>query len=144
MNLSFEPLQKDDIPQIEEIINGFMTYNPERIQAFLSGERNIALVAKYNGKIIGLIYGYSLSRMDGEAPQFFIYSVDIHSDYQDMCYGTQFMKFVVDWAKENGFSESFVITDRDNPRACRVYEKAGMKYSENDCDRIYVIEYNKS
>ena len=140
MNLSFEPL---DIPQIKGIIEGFMAYNPEQIRAFLSEKHNIAFVAKYDNNVIGLVYGYALTRMDGRAPQFFIYSVDVHPSYQDRGYGSQFMQFVVDWARKNGFSESFVPTDRDNPRACRVYEKAGMKYSENDCGRIYVIEYDK-
>jgi len=88
-----------------------------------------------------LIYGYALTRLDGKEPQFFIYSVDIHPAYQDRGYGSRFVQYVVDWARDNGFSESFVPTDKDNPRACRVYEKAGMKHSENDCDRMYVVEY---
>ena len=141
MELTFESLQIEDIFQLKEIVEGFMQFNPEQIRAFLSEKQNIALVAKIDCKVIGLIYGYALTRMDGRAVQFFIYSVDIHSDYQDRGCGTQFMQFAVEWVKENGFSESFVPTDKDNPRACRVYEKAGMKYSDNDCGRIYVIEY---
>ena len=143
MAITFEFLQKKDIPQIEKIIEGFMKFDPEQIQLFLSEKQNIALVAKLDDEIIGLIYGYSLTRMDGNTPQFFIYSIDIRPAYQDKGYGSQFIQYAVDWAKDNGFSESFVPTEKDNPRACRVYEKAGMKHSENDCDRLYVIEYGK-
>ena len=141
MCLLFDSLKESDISSIEETVEGFMTYNPAQIKAFLSAEQNIALIAKFDGVTIGLIYGYALIRMDGKAPQFFIYSVDIHPAYQDNGYGSRFVQYAVDWAKDNGFSESFVPTDKDNPRACRVYEKAGMKHSENDCDRMYVIEY---
>ncbi|MCL2462961.1 MAG: GNAT family N-acetyltransferase [Defluviitaleaceae bacterium] len=143
MDLTFELLSENDIPQIREIIEGFMEYDPEQIRAFLSEKQNYAFVPKLGDKVVGLIYGYSLTRMDGKSSQFFIYSVDIHPDYQDRGYGSQFALHVVDWARDNGFSESFVITDRDKPRACRVYEKAGMKFSENDCDRTYVIEYGE-
>jgi len=141
MGLLFDSLQESDILSIKEIVEGFMTFNPAQIKAFLSEEQNIALIAKLDGVTIGLIYGYALTRMDGKAPQFFIYSVDIHPAYQDKGYGSRFTQYAVDWAKDNGFSESFVPTDKDNPRACRVYEKAGMKHSKNDCDRMYVVEY---
>ena len=141
MNLSFELLQEKDIPSIRELIEGFMEYDHAIIRAFLSEKRNIALVAKLEDKIIGLIYGYSLARMDMKAPQFFIYSVDIHPEHQDKGYGSRFVEHAVAWARGNGFSESFVLTDKDNPRACRVYEKAGMTHSANDCERMYVIEY---
>ena len=143
MDLSFELLQENDIPLVKEIIESFMKYNSDQIRLFMSENQNIALCAKLDKKIIGLIYGYSLTRMDGKAPQFFIYSVDIHQEYQNKGYGTCFVKFAVDWARENGFSECFVPTEKDNARACRVYEKAGMKHSDKDCDRIYSIEYEK-
>jgi len=47
-----------------------MEYNHEKIKAFLSEKQNIALVAKLDSNVIGLIYGYSLIRMDGKRPQF--------------------------------------------------------------------------
>lgn len=141
MNLSFKMLTEKDISSIKEIIEWFIEYDYEQIKVFLSEKQNIAIVAKLDGKTIGLIYGYSLTRIDGKSPQFFIYSVDIHSAYQDKSYGSQLVQYVVDWARNNGFCESFVLTDKDNPRACRVYEKAGMTHSKNDCDRMYVAEY---
>lgn len=141
MNLSFELLQDKEVRAIREIIEVFMESSHEDIASFLSERQNIALVAKLNGKIIGLLYGYALTRMDKKAPQFFIYAVDIQSAYQDKGYGSQLVQYAVDWARDNGFSESFVFTDKDNPRACRVYEKAGMTHSKNDCERMYVVEY---
>ena len=144
MSITFEMLQEKDISSIRELIDWFMECNLEQIKVFLSERQNIAIVAKLDGKIIGLIYGYSLTRMDGKAPQFFIYSVDIHSAYQDKGYGSQLVQYAVDWARDNGFCESWVLTDKDNPRACRVYEKAGMTHSTNDCERMYVVEYEEN
>jgi len=139
--LSFKLLQKKDAHLICGINEDFRDYKPERVKAFLSEPQNIAFTAELDGKIIGLIHGYSLTRMDSKAPQFFIYAVDIVPVHQDKGYGSAFIQYVVDWAREHGFSESFVLTDKDNHRACRVYEKAGMTYSKEDCGRMYEIGY---
>lgn len=52
------------------------------------------------------------------------------------------MAWLSDYAKNLGCSELFVITDKGNPRACRVYEKAGGK-SEYSDEIVYVIDYEK-
>jgi len=136
--LLFEKLLEKDI---EKIVDWFPDFSVEQIKTFLSEEQNIAFVARLDGEIIGLIYGYSLTRMEDASPQFFIYSVDIHDAHQNKGYGQRFIKFVLDWAKENGYCECFVLTNKDNPAACRAYEKAGMEHSETDCERMYVAEF---
>ena len=143
MNLSFELLQHKDIPAMKDIIEEEPDqFDPEWVKAFLSEKQNFAFAAKLEDVPIGLIYGYSLMRIEVRKPQFFIYSVDILDAYQNKGYGSRFIKYVVDWAKDNGFSETFVLTHKDNPRACKAYENAGMMHSENDCERMYVAEYD--
>ena len=139
--LEFEVLHSGAISQIEEITQWFSECNYGQIRAFLSEKQNIAIVAKLDGKIIGLMYGYSLTCFDCETPQFFMYSVDIREEYQNKGYGSQFVNHVIDWVRDSGFCESFVLTNKDNPRACKVYENAGMKHSESDCERMYEIKY---
>jgi ribosomal protein S18 acetylase RimI-like enzyme len=116
-------------------------FNPKQLEKFLSEKQNLAFVAKVDEKIIGLAYGYTLTRPDTDKPQFFIYSINIHSDYQDRGYGSKLIQYVVDYARENNYCESFVITEKDNERACHIYEKAGMNHSCKDNDMVYVIEY---
>lgn len=141
MDIVFEVMDRADIPSVKESMEGVIQFNPKQMEVFLSEKQNIAFTAKLDGMTIGLLYGYSLTRLDGKLPQFFIYSVDIIPAYQNKGYGSRFVKYAVDWAKDNGFGESFVPTEKDNPRACKAYEKAGMMYSDNDCDRFYVLEY---
>jgi len=130
MELDFELLKEKDISQIRDISEEFADIDPENVKPFLAEKQNTALVAKLGDKVIGLIYGYSLTDFDDMSSQFFIYSVDIHTDYQNMGYGSKFIQFTVDWARKNGFRECFVLTDADNKRACRIYEKAGMTVSD--------------
>ena len=54
MSITCEMLQEKDISAIKEIIEWFMECNYEQINVFLSEKQNIAIVAKLDGKIIGL------------------------------------------------------------------------------------------
>jgi len=130
VNLHFEQLQEQDIIQLRDISDEFTGIDPEKVKQFLAEKQNTALVAKLGDKVIGLIYGYSLTDSDDATAQFFIYSVDIHTKYQDRGYGSEFIKFTIEWARKSGFRESFVLTDADNKRACRIYGKAGMSVSD--------------
>ena len=142
MNLTFEHLQEKDIPSMKEVIGSESEgFDVDRVKVFLAEKQNIALVAKLDDTPIGLIYGYVLTRIDAKNPQFFMYSVDIFPDYQNKGYGAQFLRYAIDWARDNGFSETFVLTHKDNPPACRAYEKAGMTHCKNDCLRMYEVEY---
>ena len=114
-----EQLKIADILKLKEMINiAGMSYNPKQLKKFLSEKQNLIFIAKYDDNIVGLLYGYKLTRMDVDRPQFFIYSVDIHPDYQNKGYGTQLVKNSADYAKKHNFSESFVITEKNNKKAC--------------------------
>jgi ribosomal protein S18 acetylase RimI-like enzyme len=126
MKLHFERLQEQDIFQLSDISDEFSDVDVEEVKPFLAEKQNIAFVAKLDDKVIGLLFGYVLTDFDGGTMQFFIYSVDIHTKYQDRGYGSQFVQYVVAWAKDSGFRQCFVCADTDNPRACRVYQKVGM------------------
>ena len=126
MELNFEQLQEQDIVQLRGISDEFSDIDIKNVKPFLAEKQNIALVAKLDDKIIGLLFGYSLTDFDGGTTQFYIYSVDIHTEYQGRGYGSQFVRFAVEWAKDNGFRMCSIYADEDNKRASRVYEKAGM------------------
>jgi len=110
-----------------------------RLKNFLEYPQNLAFIAKYNDEVCGFIYGYSLMALDA-APQLFVYSVDVFSDYQNKGVGSKLFQYVVDYSRDNGFSECFVITDKGNKRACRIYEKAGGK-NDYDDEIVYVIKH---
>ena len=126
MKLHFEQLQEQDVALLRDISEEYANVDIAQVKPFLAEKHNIALVAKLDGKIIGLLCGHSLTDFEGGTRMFYIYSVDIHSEYQNRGYCSQFMQFAIDWAKGNGFRNCCVYTDEDNKRACRVYEKVGM------------------
>ena len=96
------------------------------------------------------ITGMPGSRLDGKPhphrpplrtkPQFFIYSVDVLGEFQNLGIGSSLFQYVVDYTKENDFFECFVITNKANLPACKTYEKAGGK-SDYEDEIVYVVKH---
>lgn len=79
----FKLISAEDIPRLKEImIDDGGCYNAEQLKRFMEHRDIVAFGAFLDNQIIGLIYGYSLCQISDERPQFFIYSVGIHSNYQ--------------------------------------------------------------
>jgi len=118
-----------------------MIFNPEYIKDYLSTDGNYAFGWISDGRIVGLAYGYDLERLDGRH-MFYLHSIGFLPEYQNGGRGAKFFQYIVDYARKHKFSEVFVITDKSNPRACRIYEKAGAK-SDRDDDIVYVADFEK-
>ena len=73
---------------------------------------------------------------------FYLHSISMLPKYQNNGYGSKLLGFIKDYSKSIGCSEMFVITDKGNPRACRVYEKLS---GTNDYEKevVYVYDYEK-
>jgi len=129
--VTYELLTKENVHLIYTALEKLdesdeLEIDPERLRDFLEYPQNLAFIAQYQGEVCGLIYGYSLMSLT-EGPQLFVYSVDVLNRFQNRGIGSKLFQYVVDYGRANGYSECFVITDKGNQRACRVYEKAGGK-----------------
>jgi len=132
-SLLYEALDKlDDADELE--------IDKLQLAEFLGQPQNLAFIAKYHDEACALIYGYTLMSLNSP-PQLFIYSVDVIHRFQNNGIGSKLFQYVVDYSKENGYSECFVITDKGNKRACRIYKKAGGK-SDYEDEIVYVIKHN--
>lgn len=139
-DVRFERLTENDIDLMRNVIEiDGKEFLPHQILNFLTDSSVYAFGAKLNNKIIGAIYGYSLTRIDNE-PMLYIHDVGILPEYQNLGIGNKFMKYVIDYAKENNFSKCFLITEKKNSPACKIYEKAGGK-SENEDDIVYNFRF---
>jgi len=141
-----ELLTKSNVHLLKDAISGLdksddIEIDMERVERFLEHPQNLAFIAMCNDEVCGLIYGYTLMSLTA-APQLFVYSVDVFRRYQNKGIGSKFFQYVVDYSKENGYSECFVITDKGNKRACRIYEKAGGK-NDFDDEIVYVIKHSR-
>ena len=137
--VSFELFTKESEPLPSAVLQE-LEIGETWLDEFLKHPQNLAFTAKYKSEVCGFAYGYSLMSLSS-APQLFVYGIDVLSKFQSKGIGSKLFQYVVDYSKAHGFSECFVMTDKGNKPACRVYEKAGGKNDYED-EIIYVIKHD--
>jgi len=123
-NTLFKKVEIEDFKYMEEILqNDNIEYNIDNLKKFISGENNYGFVGIKDNKAIAFLYGYGMYRPDGRN-MFYIHSVDVLPDYQSMGIGTKLLEFVIEYIKsENKFYKYFVLAEKDNIKACKLYKK---------------------
>ena len=97
------------------------------IEKFIIDDDNYCFVGILDDKIVAFLYGYGMLRPDGKS-MFYIHSVDVFEDYQNNGIGTNLIDYVLNYVKkENKYYKFFVLTENDNIRACKVYQKFANK-----------------
>ena len=97
------------------------------IEKFIVDNDNYCFVGILEDKIVAFLYGYGMLRPDGKS-MFYIHSVDVLPDYQNNGIGTKLMEYVVNYIKEEGkYYKFFILTENDNIRACKIYQKFANK-----------------
>lgn len=94
---------------------------------FLNDPKNWIYACLLNEKIIGFAYGYELNRLDQNGNMLYIHEVGILETYQNKGIGLQLMKDLKDLCKKKGICRMFLITQKHNMAACKLYEKVGEK-----------------
>lgn len=104
-----------------------LVFNEEKLLAFIENQNNLALMEVIEDKVVGLVWGYTLERLDDE-PMMFIYSVDVIKEYRQRGIGKKLVKSFVDYANEHGYRNSFLITDKENIPANMLYKSLKGEY----------------
>ena len=102
-------------------------FSRQDIEKFIIDDDNYCFVGILENKIVAFLYGYGMLRPDGKS-MFYIHSVDVFEDYQNNGIGTKLIDYVLNYVKnENKYYKFFVLTENDNIRACKVYQKFANK-----------------
>ena len=117
-NIKFERLEK-----IQNLDIAITESKITDLEKFIENKDNYAFVGIIDNKIIAFLYGYGMLRPDGKR-MFYIHSVDVTNEEQSKGIGTKLMEFTLDYIKkENKYYKFFVLTEDDNIKACKLYQK---------------------
>ena len=106
--------------------------SPELTSEFLNDPRHHLVVGIDEGVVVGMASGVHYVHPDKPA-QLFINEVGVSSSYRARGIGRALVERLVRLAEELGCTEAWVLTDRDNEAACRMYEAAGAGAPPDDC-----------
>jgi ribosomal protein S18 acetylase RimI-like enzyme len=106
---------------------------------FFGDSNNILLVAYTNGIPSGFLYAYVLKSLKTAYPKMFLYSIDVFESCRRKGIASKLITALKKLAKINKCSEIFVMTNKGNEAAMKLYVKTGGKVENND-DVLFVYD----
>jgi ribosomal protein S18 acetylase RimI-like enzyme len=122
MAIAIRILQPADADLLTRLAPGVFdkTVDLKRTAEFLSDPRHHLAVAIDNDQIIGFISAVDYIHPD-KPRELWINELAVAPSHQAQGIGKQLLRAILDLARKLGCREAWVLTDRDNPRAMRLY-----------------------
>jgi len=94
-------------------------------RAFLADPRHHLVVAVADGQVVGAVSAVDYVHPDKPAPELWINEVGVAPSHRRLGIGRRLMEHTIALARELGCQEAWVVTERSNVEAQRLYESAG-------------------
>jgi len=104
--------------------------------AFLENYNNYLLVAYIDNDFAGFLYGYEQQRLERKTPMMFLYSIDVLEKYHRLGVGKALINTLKSICTENKFMKMFVITNKSNTAAIKLYQSTG-GIEQTDDDTLF-------
>ena len=114
----------------EDVFDDPIVESSER--EFLAHPRHRLVVALENEVVIGFVSAAVYVHPDKPAPELWINEIGVAPTHQRQGIGKALMQAILEEAKRSGCTEAWVLTDRTNLPAMRMYKSAGGEESLTD------------
>ena len=142
MNVQIRRLDRHEAGLAEEVVRGFKgsSRSPGSLQGFLGNPANYLLVAEAEGEVRGFLMAYRLERADREANQMFVYEIGVAASWRGQGLARALVEGITALARAEGMFEAFVLTNRGNEPARRLYARTG-GIVEDDSAVLFVYPF---
>jgi ribosomal protein S18 acetylase RimI-like enzyme len=104
--------------------------DPRMTNTFLSDPRHHLAVAVDDGLIVGFVSAIHYAHPDKPRPELWINEVGVAPTHQGCGLGSDLLQSMLEAGRKNGCSEAWVLTDRLNTPAMRLYSSRGGSQSD--------------
>ena len=94
-------------------------------KTFLTDPRHHIAVVIDAGVVVGFASAVHYVHPDKPSPELWVNEVGVAATHRGQGLGKQLMRALIDLARQLGCREAWVLTDRDNAAAMRLYEAVG-------------------
>jgi len=98
---------------------------PATVDEFLGDPRHHLVVAIDAGRVIGFASAVHYVHPDKDAPELWINEVGVSASHQGRGVGKAIFRRLLEHARDLGCGEAWVLTNRSNRAAVRLYESSG-------------------
>jgi aminoglycoside 6'-N-acetyltransferase I len=122
-----------DIAKLDQVAPGVFDHpiNPQLCREFLADPRHHLVVAIESATVVGMASAVHYVHPD-KAPQLFINEVAVAPTHQNQGIGTQLLDALLAIARNLNCTEAWVLSDRDNVPAMRLYKSGGGEEAPRD------------
>jgi GNAT superfamily N-acetyltransferase len=106
--------------------------NVRRAEEFLADSRHHLVVAVDEGLVVGFVSAVHYVHPDKPLPELWINEVGVTATHRGRGLGTRLLRSLFDVARVLGCAEAWVLTDRANTAAMRLYPAAGSTEPPSD------------
>lgn len=119
-------LQSSDGTVLNNVASGVFDcpLDPRLVDEFLADDRDHLAIAIDQGKVIGFASGVHYIYPD-KPPELWINEVGVAPSHQGRGVGKAVIRKLLQHGKRVGCGQAWVLTDRSNPAAMRLYESTG-------------------
>jgi len=127
MSFEIRLLRSGDEPLLDRIAPEVFDdpIQPLAAREFLADPRHHLAVALAGGLVVGFASGMHYVHPDKPHPEFWVNEVGVSPAYQSQGIGKALMRALLETARELGCAEAWVLTERDNAHAMRLYQTLG-------------------
>jgi aminoglycoside 6'-N-acetyltransferase I len=104
----------------------------ERADEFLADPRHHLVVAVEDGQVVGFVSAVHYVHPDKSRPELWINEVSVAATHRRRGLGTRLLRSLFAVARRLGCAEAWVLTDRANTAAMRLYSAAGRTVEPTD------------
>jgi ribosomal protein S18 acetylase RimI-like enzyme len=126
-------LTREDGLWMQQIVEKFKLMNAdiERIDAFLGSDLDYVIACIEDNEVIGFLLAYELQRFD-KNNMMYVHEVDVMPEYRRRGIGRRMIEEVTRICEQRGVYKMFLITNKSNVPASRLYEATGGKTIDDD------------
>jgi len=117
-------------------VDGRTILDEAAIGSFLSDPSCYILLAMDGDRVIGSLNGYALHKLYRPEPQFLLYEVGVLPEWRNQGAGTALVQAFVEEARSRGAFEVWVLTERANVSALKMYQKCGFQIEDEDAAAV--------
>ncbi len=123
-----------DLPRLARVADGVFDdpLDVDAAREFLADPRHHLVVALDGEVVVGFVSTVHYVHPDKPRPELWINEVGVAPTHQGQGIGKAMLREMLALAKELGCSEAWVLTDRDNLPAMRLYASAGGQAAPKD------------
>ena len=111
---------------------------PQALQGFLDSPDHYLAVATDDGMVVGFVSAVQYVHPDKPRPELWVNEVGVSPAHQNRGVGKALMQALLETARRAGCSEAWVLTERNNQPAMRLYKAVG---GEEEQEEIVMFSF---